>query len=269
MNKSYSQKSLPLILKSSAQSHRTRDIVSQNINPTYPIQCTQRILEKDSFINVFDESKTMERPGTTGPMAKLEFYNDYKNILRLTDRSKFTKDESSSNIAYLSQVQSKKLKPNAFGLIRNTGSDSVIDLRMFSMGDNYAGAFSQGLKHYPLLQTLNLKGNRLTDIGSEKILSTIDVKQLKRLNLAENKLGPKSLEKIIDIMSVYDCKLKYLNLEKTCFGDSLVLGLCSVLSYNKRLTKLILANNKLSDAIAKTLKDMLMQNNTLKLLDLH
>ena len=233
---------------------------------------SQRLATAEPVLNVFDEDSQEnninheENPGTS---AKLGFYSDYKNIIRLSEKSRMNKGVCTPNVAYLSEVYSNKLKPKSFGLAGKAGTQSTIDLRMLSMGDSYAGAFSQGIKFYPQLQTLNLRANRLTDCGSEKILGTIDMKQLKKLNLSENALGNRAIKKITDILSLGTSKLKHLNIEKTNVGDRVIIEICAELNYNKRLTKLILAKNNLSDKCAKCLKEMLVSNNSLKVLDLH
>lgn len=270
MNKSSTQRYLPIVYRGTAQSNRPQRLSSLTNASPPTASVPFRALNNDSFVNMFDESQEKNKNSRNmGNLAKLDFYNDYKNIIRLEEKFKTNKNECSPNIPYLTNLQSNKLKPKTFGLIKKTGKETSIDIRLFSMGDRYANAFSQGLKTYSTLQNLNLKSNRLTDIGNEQILSTIDVKQLKRLNLAENQIGSKSLEKIIEIVSKYDSRLKYLNLEKTCFGDFLVIGLCNILIFNKTLSKLILAKNNLSDRSAKYLRDVLAQNRTLKVLDLH
>lgn len=264
---------LPLLFKSTTNI-RQKDLLNGTSSPQPSSigfnSLTQRTLRDDSPLNVFETSQEKaQSPSNVGTSARLEFFNYYKNIIRLSEKQKISKEEKSASVAYLNSLVKCKLKPRAFGIVKNSGQESNIDLRMYSMGDNYAIPFSQGIKYYPSLQALNLKNNRLTDIGNEKILRTLDSKQIQRLNLSENQLGPKSIEKIIDMVSLYDCKLKYLNMEKTNLGDTLFISLLGVLLYNKSLTKLILAKNNLTDRVAKSIKDLLTVNNTIKVLDLH
>ena len=226
----------------------------------------------DSFHNVFDETKEIRESESQKPTEsakRLEFYKDYKQITRLTERIKAQKSDITPNVAYLENLNKKQLRPNTFGLVSSRGKESSIDIRLFSMGDNYADAFSQGIKHLNTLENLNLKSNRLTDIGSEKILKSLDVKQIKRINLSENRLGENSVNKITNMFSFYDCKLKHLNLEKTNVSASMIQSLCTSLLYYRRLTKLILAKNHLSDVSTRYLRDMLQNNSSLKVLDLH
>jgi hypothetical protein len=267
------KRTLPMLFKNTAL-HTSRELLSgaSSLSPT-SLQLgslTQRSQKDESFHNVFEDSfEKPSSPPLVGASARLEFFNYYKNIFRLSEKQKLNKEEKSASLAYLNSLVKCKLKPRAFGIIKNSGLESNIDIRMLSMGDSYAAPFAQGIKHYPLLQTLNLKNNRLTDKGNEKILRTLDCKQVQRLNLSENKLGVLSVQRIIEIISTFECRLKYLNLEKTLIGDGLLINLINVVTFNKRLTKLILANNNLSDRIAKSLKNLLISNNTLKVLDLH
>lgn len=271
MKKSDSQRitGLPKVL--SHNRTRSRLIFSMNsqsssLNPSFPSRFTAK---EDSFHNVFEESKEFEQTNQSNSTKRLEFYKDYKQITRLTERLNAQKVEITPNIAYLSNVYQKRLRPNTFGMVSSRGKESSIDIRMFSMGDNYAEPFSNGIKHIQTLENLNLKANRLTDVGSEKILKSIDIKQIKRINLAENKLGEKSLNKITTMLSFYDCKLKHLNIEKTNVSTQMLQSLCTGLMYYRRLTKLILAKNNLSDISTRYLKDMLLNNSSIKILDLH
>lgn len=270
MKKVNSQKILPLIIKSSHSRNNSKGNGSSLNSIISTPYLSARVVKQDSFHNVFDDTQDEpQHKSSIGPTAKLDFYEDYKHIGRLNEKINAKKVQHTFSIAYLTNLDKNHLRPKTFGMVKRNGSEAAIDIRNFSMGDKYAEAFSHGLKHFHHLEILNLKSNRLTDVGNEKILNGLEIKQIKHLNLAENKVGPKSLEKIVEMMSVYDCKLKSLNLEKTHFTATLIPGLCNCLTFNKRLTKLVLAKNGLTDATTKYFKDMLMQNISLKILDLH
>lgn len=269
MRQSSSHKILPLITKGIHSRNRSKGSISSLSSQVMTPSSSIRRELQDSFHNVFEESHEYQQKGTVGPEAKLEFYQDYKHINRLNEKIKVQQAEFTPSIAYLSNLDKNNLRPKTFGLVKRTGSENSIDIRLFSMGDKYAEAFSHGLKHYPLLETLNLKSNRLTDMGNEKILNNVELRQIKHINLAENKIGPKSLEKIVEMISISECRLKSLNLEKTHITAKLIPDLCNSLIYNKRLTKLVLAKNGLTDIATKYFKDLLAQNISLKILDLH
>jgi hypothetical protein len=242
-----------------------QNLVGTSLPSRYPTK-------DDSFHNVFEDTREIREAESQKPTdsgKRLEFYKDFKQITRLTERIRVQQADMTPNIAYLAGVNQKKLRPNTFGLASGRGKESSIDIRMFSMGDNYAEAFSQGIKHINTLENLNLKSNRLSDVGSEKILKSLDVKQIKRINLSENRLGEMSVNKLTNMFSFYDCKLKHLNLEKTGVSTQMIQNLCTSLLYYRRLTKLVLAKNNLSDVSTRYLKDMLINNSTLKVLDLH
>ena len=239
--------------------------VANSMTNRYPIK-------DDSFHNVFDETKEIRESESQKPTKsskRLDFYKDYKHITRLTERIKAQETDMTPNIAYLENLNKKRLRPIAFGIVSPRGKESSIDIRLFSMGDNYADAFSQGIKHLSNLEDLNLKSNRLTDTGSEKILKSLDVKQIKRINLSENHLGENSVNKLTHMFSFYDCKLKHLNLENTNISSSMIQSLCTGLLYYRYLTKLILAKNHLTDVSTRHLRDMLQSSTSLKILDLH
>lgn len=270
MNKPNSHSLFPLITKGiHSRSHSKMHSGGISALICSPHSSSKVTTMQDSFHNVFEESRDYQQKDSMGSAAKLDFYQDYRHIGRLNEKIKIQQAECTPSIAYLSKLDKNHLHPKSFGLVKRNGTELSIDLRLFSMGDNYAEAFSHGLKHYPSLETLNLKSNRLTDRGNEKILNNVEFKQIKHINLADNEIGPKSLEKIVKMMSLNDCRLKSLNLENTHFTSAFIPALSTSLLYNKRLTKLVLAKNCLTDMVARYFKDLLALNISLKILDLH
>lgn len=207
--------------------------------------------------------------GPIGPAARLEYFDSFKNLPKVTQRNKYEHLEDSPNVAYLRRLELKQLHPKPFGMIRRSGPESNIDLHCYSMGDLYAEAFSEGLQHVKNLETLNLKGNRLTERGSFSILSKLPSQKLKIISLSDNKIGQKSITKIIDILGGFNTSIKHLNLENTSISDKSVAELCIVLIDNKSITRLNLARNNLTDKSARSIKELLYQSQSLKRLDLH
>lgn len=208
-------------------------------------------------------------PGPLGPQARLDFFESYKNLRNQSERTQFENLEENPNLAYLEQIDKKKLNPNPFGIIRRGGAETAIDIHMYSMGDHYARCFSRGLNQYRELETLDLRSNRLTESGSVNILKNLRDKNVRNLSLADNNIGTKSIEKIIMLISRHNSKLKHINLEKTKISDNAVADLCKSLTENKIVTKVNLACNNLGQKSASAIKEMIKYNNCLKHLDFH
>ena len=204
-----------------------------------------------------------------GNKAKLDFIDAYKNISILSQKNKLNKLEDSPSVAYLQRCDKIRLNPEPFGMVRRTGPDTSIDIHNYSMGDVYANAFSEGINHCKDVKDLNISDNRLTEPGCVKILQNIKDKKMKKINLAENKIGSRSIYELIDIVSIADTKLRWLDIESTGVSDKTVAQLCKALGANKTLSNLNLAKNNLGYFSACALKGMLKVNNTLKRLDLH
>ncbi|CAG9313733.1 unnamed protein product [Blepharisma stoltei] len=274
------QRSLPLILNKS-KTVRVRTSGTPNFAAASPI-FPSKSMRRQSMPNE-DTEDIMEDPperqlskgsmefylGPLGAQARLEFFESYKNIRNQSQRTQFEHLEENPNLAYLEKIDKERLNPNPFGIIRRKGPEAAIDIRHYSMGDNYARAFSRGLNHYRELERLDLGSNRLTESGSVKILKNLQDKNVRTLSLADNSLGIKSIEKIIELASRPFSKLKHINLEKTKIGDSAVIDLCKHLTENKVVTKLNLACNNITSKAATAIKEMIRYNTCIKNLDFH
>ncbi|OMJ72579.1 hypothetical protein SteCoe_28936 [Stentor coeruleus] len=207
--------------------------------------------------------------GSVGESARLDFYETYINLPQFSQRNQHQKLEDSPNLAYLGVVEKQKLKPNPFGIVRRKGPETMIDIHQYSMGDTYATAFSEGIRHLKNVSTLNLKANRLSDHGAAQILSTLESKQVKRIILSENRIASQTITALIEHIKLQESKLKVLELENTYISEKALGVLCRVLSEDKKLNKLSLAKNNLSYNSVQPLVEMLKYNQSIKSLDLH
>lgn len=81
------------------------------------------------------------------------------------------------------------------------------------MGNFYADAFSSSLKTYGSVEKMILASNRLTEIGSSKILTSIAKDNLTCIDLSHNIIGANSVKIIISILSNNRMPLRRLILE--------------------------------------------------------
>lgn len=207
--------------------------------------------------------------GPIGTKARFDYMDSYKNLPKVSERNNYNQLEDTPTVAYLSVISKEKLNPHPFGIIRRAGPAKTIDLRMYSMGDRYADAFSKGLKHIKSVEVLNLKENRLSEKGAIKILENLESKETKRLDLEGNKLGEKAGTNIISLLSGVNSTLKILNLENCNMGNRGAKALCNCITDNRVLRRINLARNNLGDIACKSIGEMLMYNQKLKVLDLH
>lgn len=64
------------------------------------------------------------------------------------------------------------------------------------MGNTYALALSNSMKHLSNTQVIDLPGNRFGKKGGEAILSSL-VDRVKNINLNNNKIGPEGLTHLL------------------------------------------------------------------------
>ena len=232
---------------------------------------------KDSQTSFFlNSSRDLPKhsPGESCPTglikpSKLDFVHTYRNRMKISDRNSFQRLESSPSFAYLEMVDKNKLKPVAFGIFRNSGKETDLVIPGYSMGDNYAQAFSAGIKKCKSLEKINLKSNRLSEKGLTSIIGKLEIENIKHLCLSENLISFRVISQISDILLDNKCNLKHLILESTKLSDSSANLIFESLALNTSIKLLNLARNSLTDECSKTLKAMLNLNSSLKKIDLH
>lgn len=208
-------------------------------------------------------------PSPIGLPAKLDFVNTYRNRLKITEKTSFEGKEISPSVAYLEIIDKNRLKPMSFGLNRHTGKESDINIQGLSMGDNYAQAFSEGLKRCKSLEKINLKSNRLSEKGLTSIIGKLEIENIKYLCLSDNIISLKVVKQISEILIDSKCILKHLILESTKLNDVSATLIFESLALNNSVTHVNLARNTITDACGKILKSMLCLNSSLKKIDLH
>ena len=82
------------------------------------------------------------------------------------------------------------------------------------MGDKYATALASGIyTQRNHLEILDVRANRLRDIGASKLTKNLDPTVIQEINMASNNLGPKAIEKIKTVL-FKSTTLKELNLSR-------------------------------------------------------
>lgn len=196
--------------------------------------------------------------------SRISFFESFKKLPLLSKRNP---EETTVSLAYLAECDKKGLNPIPIGLARS--SMSTVNIRNYSMGDNYAKAFSKGITQVKNLENLNLKANNLSPRGTSDIISKISEQPLKELDLRDNQITVIVMTPLIGLIQKEHPLLKYLNLENTGIGDKNVGRLCEALANDRMLNFLGLAMNNLTPVAALALKNMLIENQYLKKLDLH
>lgn len=58
-------------------------------------------------------------------------------------------------------------------MVRRAGEPSDFNLRSMSIGNDYAISLSHSLKHFEAVKSVNLRSNRLSEIGAYNILKRL------------------------------------------------------------------------------------------------
>jgi Ran GTPase-activating protein (RanGAP) involved in mRNA processing and transport len=267
------RRTLPLIKRKLSPRNATSRRLPHITSPREPESATARPLRLNSLasdvVSDSDHFKKQPYPGPIGEPAKLDFYNVYRDLVKTKQKNRFKLIEDSPNTAYLLEAERRGLKPLSVGISRTTGSESTIDIRYRLIGDNYAKALSKGMKHMHSLQHLNLKSNRLSELGSTSILKRIQPNKLQDLNLSDNRLGESSIAVIVEILQDGRSRVRSLDLENTGVRGKMLTGLMAAVSDSHSLRSLSLARNALGELDAVEIALMLRHNDSLQRLDLH
>lgn len=199
----------------------------------------------------------------------MNFYKTYKKLSLIAQGNELLKVEHSPNVAYLKQLRQKRLSPQALGIIRRKGSPHDYQLKGLGMGDQYAKAFSHGLRQTESVRTLNLKSNRLTEAGTYNILKHLPLASLSSIDLSNNRLGCQSVSRILQILGDKSIRLKVLSLENTSLTSNDAVRIVEEIEAHSYLDRLNLSRNKLSGVAVHAIGTMLRHNSSLKYLDMH
>ena len=228
------------------------------------------------MVRLLQQSRKEDREGTqktfkghVGEKAKLDFFGSFHRISQLLEANTYYSEDPSPNVAFIAETEKKRLFPQPLGIVRRKGKESEVDLHLYSMGDGYASALSEGLKKVKSVERLNLKSNRLSQQGSQRILETVRPNAIKEINLAENHMGSTPVKLLISLLEDRRNQITKLNLEHTGLANEIVKEMLGVVAFNKHLKYLNLAKNGLTEKIGEALNEMLVSNSTLKRLDLH
>ena len=106
-----------------------------------------------------------------GIPAVNNYYEKFKTMDKSVEKGKHKRQ---SPMAYLKKCEDLKILPSPFGMVSLKGSDDMINLKSFRVGNQYAGALGKGLKLSAAVSKVNLAENRLSPFGGLKILQGIN-----------------------------------------------------------------------------------------------
>lgn len=114
------------------------------------------------------------------------------------------------------------------------------------MGDKMAVIFAKALRDLPLITTLNLCDNALTDEGASALLDAVmHLPNITSLDISMNKIDGNAADSLADYLKAKTCPLKTLTLTGADIDDSECDRFITALRYNTTMTELDMSNNKI------------------------
>lgn len=199
--------------------------------------------------------------------AKITFFDTYRNLGKIRQKLTLKKGKSSPAIAILAKEHENLLSPMPLGLLK--GRSRVIDLKRYSLSDQYADVFSNGLREHTSVERVNLKGSKLSESGSATILKNLNLPSLVHLDISDNRLGDLSVFRLAQILESSHSELKRLSLEATRLSLKGIVVICQAIEGSRKVRLLNLARNSIKDDGAFVIGNMLKSNTSLTALDLH
>lgn len=143
-----------------------------------------------------------------------------------------------------------------------------LNMKNYGLGDNRAQLISAAIKSMERLQSINLKGTGMKDLGASSILHSLNSENLRVIDMSSNILGSTGISSLCDLLSNSSSSLEVLNLENVKISLKSLGSVCSALKNNRTLKVLNLANNAIGAGGGNALADMFDYNNTIETLDL-
>ncbi|KAH9144663.1 hypothetical protein AeRB84_011390 [Aphanomyces euteiches] len=141
-----------------------------------------------------------------------------------------------------------QLPPSIRLMIRNQCGPEI-NVSHMAMGDEMCKIFAQCLIDLPMVTSLNVRNNRLTDSGIGALVHVcLNKDDLTCLDLSENKVDGDAAEALAEYVAAPTCALTELRMNKSDVDDGEVLGFACALHTNTSLRTLELSGNLIGSA---------------------
>jgi hypothetical protein len=139
----------------------------------------------------------------------------------------------------LKRTEQIKLLPCKMGLIKPDGDPTEVGITGY--GDHYMDALGHGLGRVTNIKKLKLKRNRISSHGAMHVLQ--HARRAVELDFSINRIGLSACNQLSSIIKPRDCQLKELKLAGNLLGDRAVKDLLSEMMNNASLKLLDLSEN--------------------------
>ncbi|RHY46577.1 hypothetical protein DYB38_005519 [Aphanomyces astaci] len=138
----------------------------------------------------------------------------------------------------------------AMPLIIRKHTTSVFDFSFQSLGDDYIRQFAACINALPFVEEINVRDNRLSDVGLNALLTAIHVNQLKlrKLDISENEIGDGAAKTMRLYIECKECTLKHLVMEKSDIDDFECAAFMTAFEKNTSVLELTMPRNRIGEA---------------------
>ena len=159
--------------------------------------------------------------------------------------------QSSPRTKYLSGCIRDGLLPLPNLILRKNFTKSI-HLAHMGIGDKMGRVLAECLQELPLIESVNLNDNNLTDDSLKYLIDAlVTIKTLTSLDLSRNKIDGDSSDSLADYVSREDCPLLILTLQSADVDDGECDGFVQCLVTNRQLRQLDLSANLLGTSESK------------------
>ena len=197
----------------------------------------------------FDKFK---KTNYVSPSCMKDFYDKYSKF-NVTSRKYFLENVTPT-LAFIKSSNEEKIVPNPLGLIRRTGDTDKLNYNYQKVGDDYMTVLSNSLRYSEQFNSLDISGNRLSNIGVEKLFKVLNEnkmlsRKLLSINLSENNMGNRDLSDLNLFLQDADNSIEHLNLYGNSLGDENIIKICENLGkyIEHKLLSLNIGKNNIHD----------------------
>ncbi|CAD8099201.1 unnamed protein product [Paramecium primaurelia] len=204
-----------------------------------------------------------------GSQSARSYFQHYKVLNKVKQQNEYHKINESIQTQMLKQAESSDALPCKLGLVKMNGNESQVTINNHHYGDKYIKMLSEGLRQNQGIKEFFLSNNRIKQSGAVSILTQIG-KQAIVLDLSKNQIGQLGVDCLCQQLQLRENKIEVLNLEDNKLGDKFVIKILQCLmSTTNKVKSLNISKNYLTNEVADTLKDTILQLDLLEELYIH
>ncbi|ETW08298.1 hypothetical protein, variant [Aphanomyces invadans] len=138
----------------------------------------------------------------------------------------------------------------AIPLIIRKHTTSVFDFSFQSLGDDYIRQFAACIHSLPFVEEINVRDNRLSDVGLDALLVAIHTNRLKlrKLDISENEIGSDAAKTLRVYIESNECTLRHLVMEKSDIDDFECAAFMTAFEKNTSVLELTMPRNRIGEA---------------------